>query len=89
MQLDFAALSYGRQGYGLPEARLTNMYPEITPQGPGKSARLPRPGLQLAYDLGASGIRGLYQQDGAFSGDVFAVAGTTLTGEPRPSATWA
>jgi hypothetical protein len=78
MQLDFAALSYGRQGYGLPEARLTNMYPEITPQGPGKSARLPRPGLQLAYDLGASGIRGLYQQDGAFSGDVFAVAGTTL-----------
>jgi hypothetical protein len=78
MQLDFASLNYGRQGFGLPEARLTNMYPEITPQGPGKSARLPRPCLQSAYSLGTAGIRGLYSQSGVFNGDVFAVAGTTL-----------
>jgi hypothetical protein len=77
MRLEFAALSYGRDGYGLPESRLTNMYPEATP-ALGGSARLPRPCLELSYDLGLGGIRGLYQQDGAFSGDVFAVSGTSL-----------
>lgn len=78
MQIEFASLSYGRAGFGLPEAILRNMYPEITPSGPSKSARLPRPGLSLAYSLGSAGVRGIYQQDGAFGGDGFAVAGTTL-----------
>jgi hypothetical protein len=76
--LPFASLNYGRDGYGLPESRLVNMFPEATISGPGPSARLPRPGLQQAYSLGTAGIRGLYQQDGAFNGDVFAVAGTSL-----------
>lgn len=77
MRLEFAALSYGRPGYGLPSVRLVNMFPEAA-ASPGTSARLPRPCLELAYSLGASGGRGLYRQEGAFGGDLFAVTGTTL-----------
>lgn len=78
MILDFYAQSYEQPSMGLPAARLRNMYPQATPGGPYKSARVQRPGLQLAYSLGSSGIRGLFQRSGAFNEDVFAVAGTEL-----------
>jgi hypothetical protein len=77
LRLDFAVSSEARSS-GLPAPRLVNMYPEVTKAGPGKSARLPRPGLQSVYSLGVSGIRGVYRQDGVFGGAGFAVCGTKL-----------
>lgn len=78
MKLDFAPFSYKRPGYGLPSARLANMFPEDTPAGPSKMALFPRPGLEVAFSLGLAGVRGEFQQDGVFNGEGFVVAGTTL-----------
>ncbi len=77
MRLDFAPFS-ATQATGLPGAQLRNLFPQSTPSGPSPSALLSRPCLEAVYSLGVSGIRGLYQQDGVFGGDIFAVCGTTL-----------
>jgi hypothetical protein len=76
MRLKFAPFTYNRED-GLPGARLLNMHPEPTPVS-GGFALLQRHGLASSYSLGTAGVRGLYQQDGVFGGDVFAVAGTDL-----------
>jgi hypothetical protein len=76
MRLKFAPFAYDRKD-GLPSTRLVNLYPENDPISGGVRL-LQRHGLKQAYSLGAQGIRGLYQQDGVFGGDLFAVAGTTL-----------
>jgi hypothetical protein len=76
MRLKFAPFAYDRKD-GLPHTRLINLYPEPDPVSGGVRL-LQRHGLKEAYSLGAQGIRGLYQQDGVFDGDLFAVAGTTL-----------
>lgn len=76
MQFEFADLAYSRTEYGLAEARLVNCYVEATPAGPTKSARIQRPGLKRSYSVGAGPIWGLFQEDGVFGGDRFAVSGT-------------
>jgi hypothetical protein len=75
MQLSFAPFAYARPQYGLAEARMVNCYFEATPAGPNEDARLQRPGLKAAYTVGTGPIYGLFQQDGVFSGDRFAVSG--------------
>lgn len=63
------------RGYGLPAARMVNLYAEATPDTAGPSARLPRPPLSLSYTIGTGPIRGSFQQTGLFNGDIFAVSG--------------
>jgi len=78
MQLEFAPFSDGNPRAGLPTSRLVNMYPEVTRAGPSKSARLQRPCLAVDRVLGVSSVLGIFQRDGVFNGDVFAVVDTTL-----------
>ena len=78
--------TYDREAVGLPVARLQNVYVEATGAGPTKQAFLPRPQLKSAYSVGSGPVRKLYQSDGVFGGDIFAVSGgqfyrnTTLIG---------
>lgn len=75
-QLDFAAFSYGRAGGGLPNFRSINVYPETTPAGPKKSARLMRPGLVESYRVDNGPVSGGYSRADVFGGDRFSVSGT-------------
>jgi len=77
MQLPFGLSAYSRANGRLPPVRLVNLYHEQVPTSTTGAVLLPRPGLQLEYDLGAP-IRGLRRDDGVFSGDLFAVAGNKL-----------
>jgi len=75
------ALPLGLNAYqrtGLPEVRLENFYAERTPMSAAGYALLPLPGMAAYLTRGSGVIRGLYQQDGVFSGALFAVSGTTL-----------
>lgn len=76
-QVPFAASNYGRAEYGLPEAFLVNMLAEEG--GPAyEQPRLPRPGMVSAYAWASAPVRGLFQNDGLFSGGVVALIGTAL-----------
>lgn len=66
------------QRTGLPEVRLENFYAERTPASPSGVALLPLPGMAAYATRGTGAIRGLYQQDGVFSGDLFTVSGSSL-----------
>lgn len=77
MQVEFTPRSYAR-GYGLPDAKLTNMLLEATPGGPGASARYSRPGLLAGFNPGAGPIRGLFSDAGNFGGQLFSVSGANL-----------
>lgn len=75
------ALLLGLNAYartGLPEVRLENLYPETAPTSTSGSALLTVPGLTTYATRGAGPIRGLYQQDGVFDGDIFTVSGTAV-----------
>jgi hypothetical protein len=76
-----SALPLGLNAYqrtGLPEVRLENFFPENAPTSSTGAALLPFPGMAAYATRGTGSIRGLYQQDGVFSGDLFAVSGTAL-----------
>lgn len=76
--LQFTTQNYEMNDFSLPPARLVNMYVQASPNGPSKDVRLPRPGLLQGYEVGSGPIRGLYQQEGVFGGDVFAVSGVEV-----------
>lgn len=78
MQISLPTEAYARPGYDLAETRLLNYYTEPTPAGPTPSARLPRPGLSLAYTVGSGPIWGLFREAGVFSGDRFALSGNNV-----------
>lgn len=75
MDISLPPEAYGRPGYNLAETRLVNYYTEPTPAGPTPSARLPRPGLSLAYTIGAGPIWGMFRASGVFGGDRFGLSG--------------
>lgn len=74
----FVPSAYDRGAFGLPVARLQNLYVEKTGAGPTETARLPRPCLVETYEYGSGPVRGVFTQAGVFSGAVFIVSGTTL-----------
>lgn len=76
MRLPFGLSSYSRADGRLAPVRLLNLFPESSPTSPGGVVLLPRPGLNPLYSR--SSVRGIYKEDGVFSGDLFVVAGTTL-----------
>lgn len=76
--IPFVPQAYDRGSFGLPVARLQNLYVEKTGAGPTETARLPRPGLVETYEYGSGPVRGIFTQAGVFSGAVFIVSGTTL-----------
>lgn len=76
--IDFATQAYARPAYGLPPARLVNMYVEETPGGPAPSARLERPGLVESYSVGDGPIWKVFRKAGTFSGDLFVVSGAAV-----------
>ena len=77
-RIGFASGASNRTAYGLPEARLVNLFSEVNQGDPIQSARLPRPGLVEYDDNGSGPVRGLFQEPGLFGGAVFQVSGTTL-----------
>jgi hypothetical protein len=78
MDLPLASFSYGRSGSGLPESRLVNFYPELTPQGPGRWAAIQRPGLVEQYAIDTGPVTAIFSKPGVFGGDVFQVSGAGL-----------
>lgn len=77
MRIPFAEKAYSNS-YGLPPARLVNMFAEREKSAPVQDARLPRPGLASAFTLGTGPNRGLFSKKGVFGGALFIVSGTTL-----------
>lgn len=65
--------AYDRQAGFFPEVELVNLYLEKDESGasPDKWMRVQRPGLAATSTLDGA-VRGLYQQDGVFSGTTFA-----------------
>lgn len=78
LKIPFAAGVSNRTAYGLPEARLVNLFAETNQGDAVQSVRLPRPGLVEYDDNGSGPVRGLFQSDGVFGGAIFEVSGTTL-----------
>lgn len=76
MRLPFGLSSYSRANGRLAPVRLLNLFSEASPTSPGGIVLLPRHGLAPLYSRAS--VRGIYREDGVFSGDVFVVAGTTL-----------
>ena len=77
--MQFFPSAYSRPDASLPEARLINMFFERTPGGPEQNALIQRPGLVSAAYSPANGvIRGMFKQDGTFSGELFSVSGNKL-----------
>lgn len=85
-ELPLTTANYGRPRVGLPTTRLVNAYIEATKGGPTQAARIPRPGLTRAFQLGDGPILRQFQQPGLFNGDLFTISGgkvyrnTTLLG---------
>lgn len=75
MQLPFGLSSYSRANGRMAPVRLINLYPEQSPTVAGEIALIQRPGL-VSYL--AQAARGLYREDGVFSGGLFTLTGTTL-----------
>lgn len=73
----FTPAAYDRGAFGLPVARLQNLYVEKTGAGPTETARLPRPSLVESSEYGSGPVRGFLRKPGVFSGDLFTVSGTT------------
>ncbi|MFC0304394.1 hypothetical protein ACFSTI_29290 [Rhizorhabdus histidinilytica] len=71
--------AYERQAGFFPEVELVNLFLEKDESGasPDQWMRIQRPGLTAAATLNGP-VRGLYQQDGVFSGDLFANSTSTL-----------
>lgn len=75
------SIPYARGAYqraDLPNFRCVNQYIESAPMEPDRVVLVGRPGLVQESNLGASPIRGMLSQPGAFDGDLFAVMGSTL-----------
>lgn len=75
MRLPFGLSAYSRADGRLASVRLVNFYVEQSPTSPGGTVAIPRPGL---VENVVRTVRGLYREDGVFSGDLFTVSGTTL-----------
>ncbi len=73
--IPFALGSFQRRASRMPELRLLNCYPEIVEQTP---VLIGRPALVAHSTVGTGPVRGVYSEDGVFSGDVFAVSGGSL-----------
>lgn len=77
------ALFYGRGAYrrtngNLPELRLINLFLEQTPADETGVILQCRRGLEEHAARGNGPIRGIFSQEGAFSGAIFTVSGTTV-----------
>ena len=58
LKIPFAAGVSNRTAYGLPEARLVNLFAETNQGDAVQSVRLPRPGLVEYDDNGSGPVRG-------------------------------
>lgn len=76
MRLPFGLGSYSRASGRLAPVRLLNLFAEESPTSPGGIVLLPRHGLNPLYSR--ADVRGIYREDGVYSGDLFVVAGTLL-----------
>jgi len=79
MKLTYGIGAYRRSSARLPEIICRNQYVENAPSNAGELvALIPRPGMSVHSTLGNGPVRGMYRQDGVFSGDVLAVSGSSL-----------
>lgn len=76
MRAPFGYSAYDFNDYNLPVVVLENWYPEVK-QGLGQTRLLPTPGL-TSFLAASTGIRGLFQADGAISGEIVLADGTQL-----------
>lgn len=76
MRLPFGLSSYSRADGRLAPVRLLNLLVEKSPTVQGEIALLARPAKSQLYDR--SDVRGIYREDGVYTGSLFVVAGTTL-----------
>lgn len=75
MRLPFGLSAYSRANGRLAEVRLVNCYVEQSPTSPGGTVAIPRPGLDVYFNLAP---RGLHREEG-FAGDqLFSVVGSSL-----------
>ncbi|MCJ8334619.1 MAG: packaged DNA stabilization protein gp10 [Epibacterium sp.] len=68
MQVSFGVSAYDSNDFGLPTVELENFYPEVLPQL-GQARLYPTPGLTL-FAASANAVRGVFQADGALSGEI-------------------
>ncbi len=78
MDLVLGKGSYSRENGDFPSWELVNALLEPTPVSEKGFAILSRPPLVEAYDWGTGPIRGVFQRDGIFGGDIFVVSGAAL-----------
>lgn len=78
-QLPLGQQSYERTFGRMPEIKLVNRFFEDNPTNRvDETALLTRPGTRFQKQIGGGRIRKIFWQDGAFGGDIFVVAGTSL-----------
>lgn len=70
--------AYRRDQGNMPELKLVNFFVEKTPVTEGQVTLQSRRGLTQSYTAGTGPVRGIFQQDGSFSGDTFTVSSGTL-----------
>jgi hypothetical protein len=70
--------AFQRDRGAFPPWRQENMLLEPTKTDPDQFNLLSRPPLAEYYSWGTGAVHGVFHRDGLFSGDVFAVIGTTL-----------
>lgn len=76
-----AVVPFGIQSYrrsDLPKVTLRNMYVESVPAQLGGTVLLPRPALSDPVTWGSGPANAIFQKNGAFGGDTFALSGTDL-----------
>lgn len=74
----FATRAYRRDKGGLPEFRLLNMLVEESPSAGAGAALIGREGLGDVATWGNGPVHEVFQQDGVFDGDRFAISGNTI-----------
>jgi hypothetical protein len=70
--------SYDRADGNFPELVLINMHLEAAKTSEQGVALLSRPGLAVNSTVGGGPINGMFSKAGTFSGDIFALSGSTL-----------
>jgi stabilization protein len=76
--LAYGVGAYRRVEGNLPELKCVNMWVEPSPSSEKGVILQSRPGLAESTSRGSGPIRGMFQQDGVFFGDLFVVSGTSL-----------
>ena len=77
MRVFYGKGAYRRDNGNLPQLRLVNMFVESSPTEQEGVVLLSRKGLSQRSNWGTGPIRGVFSQPNVFSGDVFALSGST------------